>query len=200
MARSAYDIVIIGDLRLPGATARAIAEEVRAQAKAGYRTALLQVRSPLLERPRQINPLIRAALDRGLAELLDPEAPIAARLAVAYHPGVFLHFPARIPRIQVDCKLLVVNHPLLDAHGDSYFPADRIVWNVQELLGQGVRIAPAGPQIRTQFEQARWPLELHQNDWPPVLEPDQFTVAARDWRSPCVFCVASSAPARPAER
>ena len=39
MARSAYDIVIIGDLRLPGATARAIAEEVRAQAKAGYRTA-----------------------------------------------------------------------------------------------------------------------------------------------------------------
>ena len=43
MARSTYDIVIIGDLRLPGATGRAVAEEIRAQARAGYRTALLQV-------------------------------------------------------------------------------------------------------------------------------------------------------------
>jgi CheY-like chemotaxis protein len=39
MARSIYDIVIIGDLRLPGATGRAVAEEIRAQARGGYRTA-----------------------------------------------------------------------------------------------------------------------------------------------------------------
>jgi UDP:flavonoid glycosyltransferase YjiC (YdhE family) len=181
MARLAYDILIIGDLRLPGATGRAVAEEVRAQARAGYRTALLQVQSPLLERPKRINPLIRAALDSGLADLVDPEVPIAARLAVAHHPGLFLHLPARIPQIQADCKLLVVNHPLLDAEGGSYFPADRVVWNVQEMLGQGVRAAPAGPQIRAQFEKAPWRLELHECDWPPVLEPDQFTAAAHDW-------------------
>ena len=103
MAPLASDIVVLGDLRLPGATGRAVAEEIRAQAAAGYRTALLQVRSSLLERPRQINPLIRAALDRGLADLVDPEVPIAARLAIAHHPGVVLHLPARIPRIQADC-------------------------------------------------------------------------------------------------
>ena len=177
MARPTYDIVIVGDLRLPGATGRAIAEEIRAQARAGYRTALLQMQSPLMERPRLINPQIRAAIDGGLADLVDPEVPIAARLALAHHPGLFLHLPARVPQIQADCKLLIVNHPLVDAEGGSYFPAERIAWSVQEVLGQDVRTAPGGAQIRAQFEQAPWQLELHEHDWPPVLEPDQFTVS-----------------------
>jgi hypothetical protein len=98
MARSSYDVVIVGDLRLPGATGRAIAEEIRAQARGGYRTALLQMQSPLLERPQLINPLIRSAIDAGLADLVDPEALIAARLALAHHPGFFLHLPARASR------------------------------------------------------------------------------------------------------
>jgi UDP:flavonoid glycosyltransferase YjiC (YdhE family) len=182
MARSIYDIVIIGDLRLPGATGRAVAEEIRAQARGGYRTALLQMQSPLLERPKLINPLIRAAIDGGLADLVDPEVPITARLALAHHPGLFLHLPARVPQIQADCKLLIVNHPLLDAEGGSYFPADRLAWSVQEVLGQDVRTAPGGPQIRAQFEHAPWQLELHERDWPPVLEPDQFTAGAQRWR------------------
>ena len=169
MARSTYDIVIIGDLRLPGATGRAVAEEIRAQARAGYRTALLQVQSPLVERPKLISPLIRATIDGGLAELVDPEVPIAARLALAYHPGFFLHLPARVPQIQADCKLLIVNHPLVDAEGGSYFPAEGIAWSVQEVMGQDVRTAPGGPQIRAQFEQAPWQLPLHEHDWPPVL-------------------------------
>jgi UDP:flavonoid glycosyltransferase YjiC (YdhE family) len=182
MARSTYDIVIIGDLRLPGATGRAVAEEIRAQGRAGYRTALLQMQSPLLERPQLINPLIRAAIDRGLADLVDPEVPIAARLALAHHPGLFLHLPARVPQIQADCKLLIVNHPLLDADGESYFPAERIAWSAQEVLGPDVRTAPGGPRIRAQFEQAPWQLELHEHDWPPILEPDQFASSANRWR------------------
>jgi UDP:flavonoid glycosyltransferase YjiC (YdhE family) len=182
MARSSYDIVIIGDLRLPGATGRAVAEEIRAQARSGYRTALLQLQSPLLDRPTLINPLIRAAIDGGLADLVDPEVPIAARLALAHHPGFFLHLPARVPQIQADCKLLICNHPLLDAEGGTYFPAERVAWSAQEVLGQDVRTAPGGPQIRAQFEQAPWQLELHELDWPPVLEPDQFTSSAHRWR------------------
>ena len=182
MARSTYDIVIIGDLRLPGATGRAVAEEIRAQARAGYRTALLQVQSPLVERPKLISPLIRATIEGGLVELVDPEVPIAARLALAHHPGFFLHLPARVPQIQADCKLLIVNHPLLDAQGGSYFPAEGIAWSVQEVMGQDVRTAPGGPQIRAQFGQAPWQLALHEHDWPPVLETDQFTVSARRWR------------------
>ena len=182
MTRLAYDIVIVGDLRLPGATGRAIAEEIRALARAGYRTALLHVQGALLERPKLINPLIRAGIDGGLADLVDPEVPIAARLAVAHHPGVFLHLPARLPQIEADCKLLIVNHPLLDAEGNGYFPTNKTAWNVQEVLGQGVKVAPAAPRIRAQFEQVFWPLELFEHDWPPILELDQFGVISQEWR------------------
>ena len=182
MTRLAYEVVIVGDLRLPGATGRAIAEEIRALARAGYRTALLHVQGPLLERPKLINPLIQAGIDGGLADLVDSEVPIAARLAVAHHPGVFRHLPARVPRIEADCKLLIVNHPLLDAEGNGYFPANKTAWTVQEVLGQGVKVAPATARIRAQFEQVFWPLELFEHDWPPILEPDQFGVISQEWR------------------
>ena len=74
MPALAYDVLLISDLRLPGPTGRAIAAEIRAQAGAGYRTALLHVKSPLLGRPHPINPLIRQAIDEGLADWLDPDA------------------------------------------------------------------------------------------------------------------------------
>lgn len=182
MTRLAYDVVLVGDLRLPGATGRAIAEEVRALARGGYRTALLHVQSSLLERPRLINPLLRTAIDSGLADLVDPEVPIAARLAVAHHPGVFLHLPGRAPQIEADCKLLVVNHPLLDSEGNPYFPHHKALWSVQEVLGQEVQVAPAGPQIRAQFEQLPWPLALFERDWPPILDEEQFAPVIHDWR------------------
>jgi hypothetical protein len=35
MAPLAYDVLLISDLRLPGPTGRAVAEEIRAQAQAG---------------------------------------------------------------------------------------------------------------------------------------------------------------------
>jgi hypothetical protein len=147
MARLTYDIVIIGDLRLPGATGRAIAEEVRALAKGGYRAALLHMQSPLLERPKLINPLIRVRIDGGLADLVDPEVPIAARLVLAHHPGLFLHLPARVPQIQADCKLLIVNHPLLDAEGNSYFRAGEGGWTrtgaTHTMRGSGARTGEA---------------------------------------------------------
>ena len=182
MARLAYDILIIGDLRLPGATGRAIAEEIRAQAAAGYRTALLQLKSPLLVRPHPIHPLIRAAIDRELADWLDPEVSVEARLAIAHHPGAFTHLATRTPKVEAGCKLLVVNHPLLDAGGRPYFPVRKVAWSVQELLGDGVLLAPGGPQIRAQLAQSGWPEGVLDRDWPPVVELGALEVEARSWR------------------
>ncbi len=170
MPALAYDVLLISDLRLPGSTGRAIAAEIRAQAGAGYRTALLHVKSPLLGRPHPLNPLIRRAIDDGLADWLDPDAPGSARLAVAHHPGVFAEPPARVPRLVAEQKLLVVNHPLIDPRGQPYFERSRLLWGLEDLLGDRVRLAPAGAQIRAQFAAIGWRLPLLDRDWPPVLE------------------------------
>ncbi len=183
-----YDVVLISDLRLPGPTGRAIAAEIRAQAGAGYRTALLHVRSPLLGRPHPINPLIRQTIDEGLADWLDPDAAGTARLAVAHHPGVFAEPPARVPRLVAEQKLLVVNHPLFDPLGRPYFDRPSHLLSLEDLLGGGVHLAPAGAQIRAELAAAGWPLPLLERDWPPVLEGGRVTTPARRaWPSPIVI-------------
>jgi UDP:flavonoid glycosyltransferase YjiC (YdhE family) len=182
MPALAYDVLLISDLRLPGPTGRTIAAEIRAQATAGYRTALLHVKSPLLSRPHPVNPLIRRAIEDGLADWLDPDVAGNARLAVAHHPGVFAEPPARVPRLVAEQKLLVVNHPLLDPLGRAYFDRSGMLLGVEDLLGPGVRLAPTGPQIRAQLAALGWPPPLLDRDWPPVLEADQpATTTPRAW-------------------
>jgi Glycosyltransferase family 28 C-terminal domain len=184
MALPAYDVLLVSDLRLPGPTGRAVAEEIRAQAQAGYRTALLHVRSGLLRDAHPINPLIREAIAQGLADWLDPDAGCAARLAVAHHPGVFAHPPARVPRLTAGRTLLVVNHPLFDAEGRPFFDLRAICWSLGDLFGETVELAPDGPQIRSQLEVAAGALPLLEQDWPPVIEPAAFTVpTGRPWRN-----------------
>ena len=175
----AYDVLLISDLRLPGPTGRAIAAEIQAQAEAGYRTALLHVRSALLARPHPIQPLIRAAIEQGLADWLDPDADLSAHLAVVHHPGVLSEAPARAPRLAAGRKLLVVNHPLSDAQGRPWLDRRSLVRNLEDLLGEGAHLAPAGPQIRAQLVAAGWPLPLLDQDWPPVLDPGTMAVPMR---------------------
>ena len=160
-----------------------LAEEIRAQAQAGYRTALLHVRSGLLRDPHPVHPAIRQALEQGLADWLDPEAGCTARLAVAHHPGVFLRLPARAPRLAAERKLLVVNHPLFDGEGRALFDLRAIRCGLDDLLGDAVELAPAGPQIRSQLGAARSPLPLLEQDWPPVVAPSAWAIPARrPWR------------------
>ena len=99
-----YDIAVIGDLRFPGGTASGAAEQIRAQAKAGYRTALIHLKGPVLKYPHPFNPNIRRCIDEGLAELVDPDVAIEAPLALAYHPQIFTHLPHRPPRVTAETQ------------------------------------------------------------------------------------------------
>ncbi|MCC2663801.1 MAG: glycosyltransferase, partial [Geminicoccaceae bacterium] len=183
MAALAYDVLLISDLRLPGPTARALAEEIRAQAQAGYRTALLHVRSGLLRHPHPISPAIGQAIERGLADWLDPDAGCTARLVIGHHPGVFVRPPGRVPRLSAERTVLVVNHPLFDAEGRPFFDFGLNRWSLADLLGEEVELAPAGPEIRAQLDAVRWPLRLLEHDWPPVVEHAAFAVpSGRPWR------------------
>jgi hypothetical protein len=81
-----YDVVLLSDFRFPGGTSSAIAEEIKANAGAGYRTALVQLEATNLTFPFPINPKIRALIDDRSADLIGPEARIDARLALIHNP------------------------------------------------------------------------------------------------------------------
>ncbi|MBC8159431.1 MAG: hypothetical protein H8E94_08890, partial [Alphaproteobacteria bacterium] len=148
MPQGPFDIVIIGDFRFPGGVAAGMSEHIRAQAKRGYRTALIQLKGPVLKYPHPFHPRIRECIDEGLAELVDPDQEISAALALAYHPQVFTHLPDRPLRVTAKRKLLIINHPLIDGAGEPCYDWQTIDANVQEALGGDVLWAPVGPPAR----------------------------------------------------
>ena len=131
MARS-FDVVIIGDLRFPGGTSTAVAAEIEAQARAGYRTAVLALKAPVLKYPHPIHPQIRAALESGRAELLDPDSTVEAGLVLLHHPQVMTHLPASQLRLRAERRLLIAHHPPFDADGRPFYDWQRIDQHFRE--------------------------------------------------------------------
>lgn len=177
MSDSRYDIICIGDFRFPGGTSSAIAEELRAQAKAGFRTGLLQIKGPILKYPHPFNPQIRACIDEGLVELLDPDQRVSAGLAVIHHPNLFANRPSRHLMVEADQRVLVVHHPPYDGLGVPSFNLHECATNTAEALEGEVTWAPIGPVVRNQLETFE--------DHPPLLDEDWYNILhTEQWHHP----------------
>jgi Glycosyltransferase family 28 C-terminal domain len=166
-----YDIIAMGDFRFPGGTSAAVVEELRAQAAAGYRTGLIQLKGPVLKYPHPIHPGIRRCLDEGIADLLDPDAAITARLVLAHHPSVFTYLPRRALRVEAEARLLIVHHAPFDGVGRPNYDCAVIRRNAEAVLGGEVLWAPIGPTVRKQFAAVDDPPPLFHVDWYDVLDP-----------------------------
>ncbi len=174
-----YDILWVGDLRFPGGTGTAIAEEIAASAAAGYRCGLVPVRSSILGFPHPINPRIQTLVDRGQADLLDPRRRVSCRLCCLYHPQSFTHFPLDPPRIEAGVKLLITTHPPREGDGRAVYDAAAIDRHVQELLDGDVLWAPVGPAVRRQLLERSTP-PLLDHDWHGVIDPAAWRIDRPD--------------------
>ncbi len=172
-----YDIVIIGDFRFPGGTSTAIAAELEAQARAGYRTGLVSVKAPVLRYPHPIHPQIRACVDAGLCDLLDPETAVDAGLMLVHHPMVLANMPTRQLRVEAQERRLIVHQPVFAADGTPFFDWRAIDRHGAALFGERLTWCPVGPAVRAQLEALDERPALAEEDWHNVLDPDA-------WRSP----------------
>ncbi|MGH6919615.1 MAG: glycosyl transferase, partial [Geminicoccaceae bacterium] len=172
-----YDVVTIGDFRFPGGTSTGVVEELRAQAAAGYRAGLIQLKGPVLKYPHPIHPEIRRCLDDGIADLLDPDTAIAARLLLVHHPSLFTYLPRRALRVDAETRLLIVPHPPFDGLGQPSYDCTSIHRNAEAVLGGDVLWAPVGPAVREQLTTLDNPPPLFPLDWHGVLDPDPWRVA-----------------------
>ena len=150
MSRPRYDLVVLADLRFPGGTSTALATEIRTQAAAGYRTGLVHVKGPVLRLPHPFHPEIRALLDAGACELIDPDHPVAAGAVLVHHPQLFTHPPARRLRIATERLLVIVHHPPFDAEGAAFYDVAQIDDHVTEIFGLRPLWAPISATVRRQ--------------------------------------------------
>lgn len=177
MTRARYDLVILGDLRFPGGTSTSLATEIRTQAAAGYRTGLIHIKGPVLRFPHPFHPEIRALLDAGACELIDPTLPVAAGAALVHHPQLFTNPPVRRLRVAAERVLVIVHHPPLDADGAAFYDVARIDDHVAEIFGFRPLWAPISATVRRQFERLGAPPELFAHDWHNLLD-------AEGWHGP----------------
>ncbi len=179
-----YDIVTIGDFRFPGGTSTAIAEELRAQARAGYKTGLLQVKGPILRYPHPFHPQIRACIDEGIAELLDPEQRVSCGIILAHHPSLFTNLPRRRLMVESRQRLLIAHHPPFDALGAPAYDLERCAAHAAEALGGDVIWAPVGPMVRQQLESVTGCPPLLPYDWHNVLDGSNWSTPRAEFSGP----------------
>jgi hypothetical protein len=171
-----YDLVILGDFRFPGGTSTGIAEELVAGAAAGYRIALIHFKGPVLKYPHPVHPRIRACIDDGRVDLLDPNQPVTGRLLLVHDPRLFTHRLLQTMHVSAERKLLIVWHPPLDGSGAPAYDWAGIDRNARALLGEDLLWAPVGPLVRAQFETIDEGPRLFPGDWHSVVDPDAWRV------------------------
>jgi glycosyltransferase involved in cell wall biosynthesis len=167
-----YDVVLMSDLRYPGGSSASLAEEIKAQAAAGYTTALMHVPAAHMQSPRAFNRGIARCLHAGLADLVPADREVTTRVLIVRQPQVLAEELPVWPRIRAGVTVLVVNQPPVDAFR-TYYDVAAVRERAAELFGS-VLWAPIGPAVRDALAGA--PVELRTEDWVNVLDP-------AEWRS-----------------
>jgi UDP:flavonoid glycosyltransferase YjiC (YdhE family) len=170
-----YDIVMVTDCRLPGGTSASVAEEITAQAAAGYRTGLLHVDSSLVRRERGFNPRLKHCLAEGMAELILGDEAIETQAVVLRHPTVAGEAdPDQLPPIDAQHRLMIANQaPGTPEGGDLvHYDPMRVERHLNAWLGGEVIWAPIGPLVRDNLARLAPELPMTDDDWVNIIDVD----------------------------
>ena len=182
--RRTYDVVIASDFRFPGGTSASIAQEIRAQAAAGYTTALVQTSVSLLKRPRPINAKIQRCVVEGLADLVLADEPLHARILIMRHPVSFAEMPAVRPDVTADHKVMVVNQaPFDETQAEPFYDVPTVAANVERLFGAGTVWTPIGPIVRDNLLAVGRGIDILDWDWHNILDPEEWATDRTEFSS-----------------
>jgi UDP:flavonoid glycosyltransferase YjiC (YdhE family) len=175
--RHAYDIVMLSDFRYSGGTSASVAEEIQAQARAGYSTGLLHLPGSHLRAAKPFNGRLLDCLRSGLAELAPVDEPIDARLLIIRQPRVFSTPPVRPIDVRADKVLFVMNQGPCDASGEeAYYDLGGVAAQVHALFGDGVVWVPIGPLVRESILRVDPSFPLADEDWHNIIDLDRWAV------------------------
>lgn len=168
---------MLSDFRYTGGTSASMAEEIKAQARAGFTTGLLHVPAAHLRTTRPFNERIRACVRAGFADLVDPEAPVRARILLIRQPRIFATEPERPLGIRADHTVVVVNQGPQDALGDEiYYDLGEVAARVHALFGEDVEWAPIGPLVRETVLTVDPGFPLSPAEWHNIIDVDHWSV------------------------
>ena len=178
---TSFDILFVADPRFSGGTSTALASEIAAAHKGGFRCGLLMVKGPLLRRAHPIHPELAAHIEAGRVVVVDPDEAVSAGLVLIHHPTLFQYLPPRRLRIAAGKVVLVVPHPEVDAAGVVQYDLSVVLANIRTVFGIAPVLAPVGVNVRRSLKP--WTVGEHEitaEDWPHLIDLDQWPVRPGD--------------------
>ncbi|HJG81346.1 MAG TPA: hypothetical protein K8V08_13140, partial [Brevibacterium senegalense] len=166
-----FDVIMATDCRFPGGSTASVVEEIEAQYRAGYRTALLHLPSPVQRSRRPFAQRIQDVLAAGKAELILPHQSVRARTLLVRHPTLFSTIPEDLPRITVETTVMIANQvPVDDRATEPYYDVETVHRNAQRALGHAPVWAPIGPLVRTAITQSWRDVPMVDEDWVNIID------------------------------
>jgi len=176
------DILMLSDLRFPGGTSHSLAEEIAAQAQAGWSTGLVHMNGPLVSWLRPVNTRIREQIRRGTARLLLGDRPIRTKVVVVRHPAVLQAAADQLPGIETEQVVLVANAPPVDIDGYRHYRPQLVDRIARERFAVDPIWAPIGPLVRESIA-SEIPAGLREQDWVNIIDVDGWRVDRSGWHA-----------------
>jgi hypothetical protein len=176
------DVLMLSDFRFPGETSHRIAEEIAAQAQAGWSTGLVHMNGPLVSRVTPVNPRIREQIRRGRARLFLGDRPIRTKIVVVRHPAVLEAAAGQLPPIETKHVVLVASAGPIDIDGHRHYRPAVVDQIARERFGVAPIWAPVGQLVREAIA-SEVPAGLRKEDWVNVIDVDAWQVDRPGWQS-----------------
>ena len=151
-SRKHFQVINASDFRLPGGTSHSIAQEVQVQSRAGIRTALLHINSPLMRRPLAWSAPMQATVALPNVEVLTPADAAHTELLVIRHPSTLKDINKLLPEVTCEKLIVLANHAATDRDGtENYNPPD-ITKSLRDKFRVEPEWRPIGPVVRETIE------------------------------------------------
>ena len=146
----------------------------------GLKTGLLAVKGPLLGHPFPMHPDLRALIDGGATERIDPDMKLEVDLILLHHPTIMSNRITRPLGFEAKRLVLVLHHPMVDRLGKVQYDLGRVVSNCNAAFWLPVLLAPVSAVVRDSLPRRlpegsellaeNWDNLIDLDDWPPRAE------------------------------
>jgi len=173
-----FDVLMATDCRFPGGSTASVVEEIEAQHRAGFRTGLVHLPSPVQRSRRPFAQRIVDVLRAGRAELVLPHERVRAKALLVRHPTLFTAVPEDLPDLDVDATVMIANQvPVDDRATEPYYDVEAVHRTTRRALGHEPVWAPIGPLVRDALVESWQHVPLLEADWVNIID-------APVWSSP----------------
>lgn len=177
-----YDVIIASDFSFPGGTTSSNAEEIKAQARLGLRTGLVEI-CRYTNAPRApMNPKIVELLVQRNVDLISYGDSVSCDLLIIRQPMVLEERQRYLPHIEANNIHIIINQtPKL------YYPSDlpgeysltKVHETVREMFGVTGKWFPIGPLVRsalkTYHADELKQINLSTEDWRNIIDVDYWS-------------------------